>query len=163
MIAVLLLAGILMGCSSSSDAPGEAQDRPTPHQARDTPIASPERSESLEFEEEIIEVAPEEPRTPKEQVQELLEELGRKEDFACLDVIFQGESSWRPDAIGDEGESFGLGQRNAPAHGAPPWPWPIEDQLAWFLEYADQRYGGPCPASEIWMERAEARGGAGWW
>ena len=163
MIWALLLVGSLMGCSSSSDRPGEEVDLPAPHQAREIPSAPPERSESAELEEEIKEDVEEDLRTPKERIFELLEEIGREEEFSCLDVIFQGESSWRPNAIGDGGESFGLGQRNAPAHGAPPWPWPIEEQLAWFLAYADQRYGGPCPAAEIWIERAEARGGAGWW
>jgi hypothetical protein len=103
------------------------------------------------------------PLTVREKVTEVLTELGRQDDYACLDVIFAGESSWRPDAIGDGGDSFGLGQRNAPAHGAPPWPWPVRDQVLWFLDYADERYGGPCAAAEVWQERADARDGAGWW
>ena len=92
-----------------------------------------------------------------------LADLGRSDDYPCLDLIFAGESSWRPDAIGDNGDSFGLGQRNAPAHGAPPWPWPVVDQVDWFVAYADDRYGGPCPAADVWQRRADARGGAGWW
>ena len=103
------------------------------------------------------------PLTVREKVRAILTGLGRADDYPCLDLIFAGESSWRPDAIGDGGDSFGLGQRNAPAHGAPPWPWPVTDQVLWFLDYADARYGGPCPAAERWQERADARDGAGWW
>lgn len=101
--------------------------------------------------------------TPQEIVAWRLEQHGRSDEFDCLARIFQGESSWRPDAVGDNGDSFGLGQRNAPAHGAPPWPWPVPDQVDWFLNYADSRYGGPCPARDAWQRRADQRGGAGWW
>lgn len=101
--------------------------------------------------------------TTREIVAWRLEQHGRIDEFDCLDRIFQGESSWRPDAVGDNGDSFGLGQRNAPAHGASPWPWPVPDQVDWFLQYADDRYGGPCPARDVWQRRADQRGGAGWW
>lgn len=88
----------------------------------------------------------------------ILEDRGRWHEFACLDEIIEAESSWRPDAIGDRdrGGSYGLVQRHAPAHGAPPWPWPVADQIEWALEYADDRYGGVCEALEFRRER-------GWW
>lgn len=101
--------------------------------------------------------------TVRDLVRQRLTVLGRPDDYDCLSTIFAGESSWRPYAIGDNGDSFGLGQRNAPAHGAPPWPWPVVDQVDWFLEYADDRYGGPCAAADVWRRRAADRGGAGWW
>ena len=87
---------------------------------------------------------------------EVLHDLGRITEYACLHEIVAAESSWRPDAIGDGGESFGLVQRHAPAHGAPPWPWPVRDQILWAVEYADERYGGLCEGAEF---RREAR----WW
>lgn len=89
---------------------------------------------------------------------EVLDELGRLGEYACLHEIVAGESSWDPGAIGDRdrGGSYGLPQRHAPAHGMPPWPWPVRDQILWTVEYADARYGGLCPAAEF---RREER----WW
>lgn len=83
---------------------------------------------------------------------------GRAHEWACLDEIVSAESSWDPAAIGDVeiGGSFGLVQRHAPAHGMPPWPWPVADQIRWALDYADDRYGGLC-------EGLEFRRARGWW
>lgn len=137
----------------------EVPDPPIPQTEEIDSFPLPERSEPRE-----LELDPEaEPLPVRDEVLAVLTELGRRDEYACVDVIFSGESSWRPDAIGDDGDSFGLGQRNAPAHGAPPWPWPVREQVIWFTEYADDRYGGWCPAAERWQERADARGGAGWW
>lgn len=92
------------------------------------------------------------------EVAEALEDLGRITEYACLAEIIEAESSWRPDAVGDRdrGGSYGLVQRHAPAHGMPPWPWPVDEQVAWAVEYADARYGGLCEAVEF-------RRKAGWW
>jgi hypothetical protein len=88
----------------------------------------------------------------------ILEERGRWQEYACLAEIIEAESSWDPNAIGDvdRGGSYGLVQRHAPAHGMPPWPWPIVDQIEWALAYADERYGGVC-------EGVEFRRMEGWW
>lgn len=143
------------------DPAGAAQEVEVPRVVRPVEMIMP--VEVPEVETPQVEPEPPADRTPQAITEEIMAGLGRSTEFECLAFIFERESSWRPDAIGDEGDSFGLGQRNAPAHGAPPWPWPVEEQVAWFLEYADDRYGGPCPAAERWRERAEARGGAGWW
>lgn len=90
------------------------------------------------------------------QVWAYLAHEGREFEYVCAAEIIQAESSFRPDAVGDGGESFGLAQRHAPAHGMPEWPWPVADQMAWFTEYADDRYGGWCPA----MIERRAKG---WW
>lgn len=92
------------------------------------------------------------------EVADVLVDLGRWSEYACLAEVIDAESSWRPDAIGDRdrGGSYGLVQRHAPAHGMPPWPWPVDEQVVWALEYADGRYGGMC-------EAAEARREKGWW
>jgi len=88
----------------------------------------------------------------------ILHEKGRGHEYFCMAEVFHAESSWRPDAVGDValGGSYGLPQRHAPAHGMPPWPWPLREQVEWTLEYADERYGGMC-------EAAEARRSKGWW
>lgn len=87
-----------------------------------------------------------------------LTERGREFEYACAAEVFAAESSWHPDAYGDRniGGSYGLGQRHAPAHGAPPSPWPVADQMAWFTEYADSRYGHWCAAAATRREQ-------GWW
>lgn len=92
------------------------------------------------------------------EVADVLVDIGRWDEYACLAEIFEAESSWDPGAIGDRdrGFSYGLPQRHAPAHGAPPWPWPVADQVTWALEYADGRYGGVC-------EAAAARREKNWW
>ena len=102
----------------------------------------------------------------QEQVMDALLELGYTPIvFECVAVIFRGESSWRPDIVAPDtgGFSYGLGQRHAPTWGAPPQPWPVADQVAWFSDYAEDRYGGWCPAADRWLDRAQKRGGAGWW
>jgi hypothetical protein len=81
---------------------------------------------------------------------------GREFEYVCAAEIIQAESSWRPQVVGDNGHSFGLAQRHGPAHGYPPQPWPVADQMEWFTDYADERYGDWCAA-------AEARRGKGWW
>jgi len=81
---------------------------------------------------------------------------GREFEYVCAAEIIDAESSWRPQVVGDNGHSFGLAQRHGPAHGYPPRPWPVADQMEWFTDYADERYGDWCAA-------AEARRGKGWW
>lgn len=152
MLGIVLVAG----CSAPDAPVATVEDRPV-RATEPEPAPAPAPEPEPEPEPEPL------PDDPREAVAVILERLGRSSDYDCLDYLFARESSWRPDAIGDDGDSFGLGQRNAPAHGAPPWPWPVEDQVRWFLEYADERYGGPCPAAETWRRRAEARDGRGWW
>jgi hypothetical protein len=82
--------------------------------------------------------------------------MGRAYEYTCAAEIIDAESSWRPDARGDSGNSYGLAQRHAPAHGAPPEPWPVAEQIVWFTEYADSRYGG-------WCEASAERRRKGWW
>lgn len=81
---------------------------------------------------------------------------GREYEYVCAAEIIEAESSWRPQVVGDNGHSFGLAQRHGPAHGYPPDPWPVTDQMEWFTDYADERYGG-------WCEAAAARREKGWW
>jgi hypothetical protein len=85
-----------------------------------------------------------------------LMEAKRTSEWNCMSEIFQAESSWDPAAVGDSGQSFGLPQRHAPAHGYPPSEWPVREQVAWSLAYADERYGGICQAAEVRRRR-------GWW
>lgn len=99
---------------------------------------------------------PEVELTVQQIVENTLNNMGRSHEYECLSGIFMSESSWNPDARGDKGDSYGLPQRHAPSHGAPPWPWPVEEQVAWAVEYADARYGGVCPAWERWQRRR-------WW
>jgi hypothetical protein len=96
--------------------------------------------------------------TPQAQVWAWLTERGREFEYVCADEIISAESSWRPDAIGDRdrGNSYGLAQRHSVVHGTPELPWPVEAQMEWFTDYADQRYGDWCAA-------AIARREKGWW
>lgn len=80
-------------------------------------------------------------------------ELERQHEYACIVDIFNAESSMDPAAVGDSGQSHGLPQRHAPAHGTPPSPWPTREQVAWSVEYADARYGGVCAAAEARREK----------
>jgi len=141
---------------------GPEPDEPTP-----APVAG------LAGPQQAVEIAPEppweqeeiEPADPPDGLTEVQERVwrrlhhhGREDEFDCLAEIYVAESSWRPDVVGDRdrGGSHGLPQRHAPSHGAPPLPWPVEDQVDWSLDYADERYGGVC-------EAAEARRAKGWW
>jgi hypothetical protein len=88
----------------------------------------------------------------------VLFEEKRLHEYGCLSVIFDAESSWNPAAVGDEdrGGSYGLPQRHEPAHGKPPQPWPVAEQVRWALDYADERYGGVCEGLDFRRQR-------GWW
>ena len=102
--------------------------------------------------------------TLEDEIRLALHDLGRDEqDADCALHIFQHESGLRLDVRGDSGDSYGLGQRHAPAHGVPPDPWPVADQVEWFDGYATGRYGSWCQAEARWLARAAKRGGAGWW
>jgi hypothetical protein len=85
-----------------------------------------------------------------------LEQMVRAAEYQCADEIIMAESSWRPHVRGDNGDSYGLAQRHAPSHGVPPQPWSVHDQIVWFTDYADERYGG-------WCEAAVERRRLGWW
>lgn len=52
---------------------------------------------------------------------------GREFEYVCAAEIIQAESSWRPQVVGDNGDSFGLAQRHGPAHGYRELPWPVAD------------------------------------
>ena len=104
------------------------------------------------------------PVTVEGEVRLTLAEMGRDDQaIDCALAIFQHESGLRLDVRGDGGESYGLGQRHAPAHGVPPEPWEVADQVVWFDDYAHDRYGSWCAAHDRWQQRAAERGGAGWW
>lgn len=96
------------------------------------------------------------------QVYSIFEVMGRSDEFACAAYIFERESRWDPAAVGDRGRSWGLGQRYTTVWGMPPLPWNIDDQVAWFTWYADQRYGNWCEAMEGWKRNREVYGW-GWW
>jgi hypothetical protein len=85
-----------------------------------------------------------------------MHEMGRAAEYQCAADIIVAESTWRPHARGDNGNSYGLAQRHAPAHGAPPDVWPVAEQIVWFTNYADERYGG-------WCEASAERRRKGWW
>lgn len=104
----------------------------------------------------------------QEQVFDILADLDRLDEWPCIERIYDREAGWDPHARGDVdlGGSYGLPQRHAGAWGAPPDPWPVADQVAWTLEYADGRYGDLCAAWDAWKARGELtddgwRGG--WW
>lgn len=104
----------------------------------------------------------------QEQVFDILADLDRLDEWPCIERIYDREAGWDPHARGDVdlGGSYGLPQRHAGAWGAPPDPWPVADQVAWTVEYADGRYGDLCAAWDAWKARGELtddgwRGG--WW
>lgn len=99
------------------------------------------------------------------EVAAILGRLGRADEWRCIHPLFQAESGWLPDNVGDRhlGGSYGLPQRHAPVWGKPSLPWPVEDQVVWTLDYADGRYGGMCEAWDAWSSRANSDGKGGWW
>jgi len=99
----------------------------------------------------------------KQQVLDHMTLLGREAEYKCLAGIIYGESKWDPNARGDKGRSWGLVQRHIPVHGLPEQdPWTVESQVEWALKYADQRYGGACPAWKAWRNNIAVYGW-GWW
>lgn len=147
---VTLLAGLRKADEPTPDptpvavAPQIAPAEPEPPQEEPEPEVLPDPPEGL--------------TATQERVWRRLQHHGREDEYECLAEIYMAESSWRPDVVGDldRGGSHGLPQRHAPSHGAPPSPWPVEDQVDWSLDYADERYGGVC-------EAAEERRRKGWW
>ena len=87
---------------------------------------------------------------------QILKELQRGGEYHCMYNIFEKESSWNPDAVGDNGDSIGLPQRHVPSHGYPDDGWGVREQVEWTIWYADSRYGGLCKAWSEWQRK-------GWW
>ena len=128
------------------------------------PAEAVEPSGVLVSSETRIEFTPSAVVTLEDQIIQVMLQLGRTtEDAECAFTIFRHESGIRLDVRGDSGRSYGLGQRFAPVHGVPPDPWPVADQVVWFDQYAQGRYGSWCQAEARWLARAADRGGAGWW
>lgn len=106
--------------------------------------------------------------TTRYEAYQALASLGRADEYDCMDAIFEAESGWNPDGLGDRdrGGSVGLGQRHIPVWGDPR-PWTVTQQVAWFTGYADDRYGGWCQARDRWQARShstvDGRMVGGWW
>ena len=124
--------------------------------AQQVPIAVPAwPATPATFVEDTPKVQPSE-LSDKQQAYQVLKDMGRGGEYWCLHNIFQRESSWDKDAVGDSGRSFGLPQRHSPVHGTPELPWPLLQQVEWAVQYADSRYGNLCAAWEEWQRK-------GWW
>ena len=71
------------------------------------------------------------------------------EQFACLDKLWTKESNWQVSANNPSSSAYGIPQSlpgsKMSSHGSD-WRTNPATQIAWGLDYIDDRYGSPCSA-----------------
>lgn len=71
------------------------------------------------------------------------------EQFACLDKLWTKESNWQVNANNPSSSAYGIPQSlpgsKMSSHGSD-WRTNPATQIAWGLDYIDDRYGSPCSA-----------------
>lgn len=77
----------------------------------------------------------------------LLIDLGRRDQWPCMDYVITHESGWDQYAVNKKSGAAGLAQELG--HGYVNLDDPLS-QLVWFVHYADDRYGSPCGAEAFW-------------
>jgi hypothetical protein len=72
-----------------------------------------------------------------------------EEQTACLATLWQGESSWRWNALNRRSGAYGIPQAkpgNKMASAGKDWKTNPETQIRWGMGYVKNRYGTPCKA-----------------
>lgn len=100
---------------------------------------------------------PVEPKiSPKEYAQAELKHRGYlRNNWECLESLWQKESNWRPKADNPKSTAFGIAQLLGETSTDP------FTQIDNGLRYIEHRYGNPCKAWEAWQERDKK--GVGWY
>jgi resuscitation-promoting factor RpfB len=94
--------------------------------------------------------------TPKEYAQaELIHRGYLRNNWECLESLWQKESNWRPKADNPKSTAFGIAQMLNETSTDP------MVQIDNGLRYIEHRYGNPCKAWEAWQERDKR--GVGWY
>jgi hypothetical protein len=94
--------------------------------------------------------------TPKEYAQaELIHRGYLRNNWECLESLWQKESNWRPKADNPKSSAFGIAQMLNETSTDP------FTQIDNGLRYIEHRYGNPCKAWEAWKERDKR--GVGWY
>ena len=94
--------------------------------------------------------------TPKEYAQaELVHRGYLRNNWECLESLWQKESNWRPKADNPKSSAFGIAQMLNEKSTDP------FTQIDNGLRYIEHRYGNPCSAWEAWKERDKR--GVGWY
>jgi hypothetical protein len=94
--------------------------------------------------------------TPKEYAQAELKHRGYlRNNWECLELLWQKESNWRPKADNPKSTAFGIAQMLGEKSTDP------FTQIDNGLRYIEHRYGNPCKAWEAWQERDKK--GVGWY
>lgn len=94
--------------------------------------------------------------TPKEYAQNELKHRGYlRNNWECLEALWQKESNWRPLADNPKSTAFGIAQMLGEESKD------FTTQIDNGLRYIEHRYGNPCKAWEAWKERDKK--GVGWY
>jgi hypothetical protein len=94
--------------------------------------------------------------TPKEYAQAELKHRGYlRNNWECLEALWQKESNWRPKADNPTSTAFGIAQLLGEESKD------FITQIDNGLRYIEHRYGNPCKAWEAWQERDKK--GVGWY
>ena len=94
--------------------------------------------------------------TPKEYAQAELKHRGYlRNNWECLESLWQKESNWRPKADNPKSTAFGIAQLLGEESKD------FITQIDNGLRYIEHRYGNPCSAWEAWKERDKK--GVGWY
>lgn len=72
--------------------------------------------------------------------------------FSALQSLWQGESGWNDNSVNPSSGAYGIPQ--ALGHGHPYALGDASAQIAWGLNYIQQRYGSPSAAYSAWLSRS---------
>jgi hypothetical protein len=95
---------------------------------------------------------------------EVIDRWGAKEEFGCLEILWERESSWNPKAENKSSGAFGIPQFLPKTWANYHYPYKPKDpkiQVLAGLRYITKRYGSPCLAWEFWLKQSKK--GAGWY
>lgn len=98
---------------------------------------------------------PPDPGTAQELAYNLLDAHGwtenKEQEYACLVMLWQRESSWNYQAMNSSSGAYGIPQSlpgDKMAAFGEDWQTNPETQIKWGLSYIQNRYGSPCKAWE---------------
>jgi hypothetical protein len=90
------------------------------------------------------------PLTPRQLAWRMLARFGWPHwQFRYLDLLWDHESGWDPQAANPYSEAYGIPQADPGSQMAtagPDWRWSARTQIRWGMSYIQQRYGSPLSA-----------------
>lgn len=99
--------------------------------------------------------------SPQAIAQQMLSDRGMSDQWGCFEAIIGQESNWDPYATNPSSGAYGIPQAlpgNKMASAGSDWRTNPATQIAWAIDYMNDRYGSPCGAYDFKFTQ-----GKGWY